>query len=83
MLQAGVNSTLEIARFWGLAPADVHATAGAPSSQALAVSTAEAVSTAAAAPQGVGAQVMASVAGVPASVQAVIADALTRAGLLK
>lgn len=83
MLQAGVNSTLEIARFWGFAPADVHAKADAPSSQALAVSTAEAVSTAAAAPQGVGAQVMASVAGVPASVQAVIADALTRAGLLK
>lgn len=80
MLQAGVNSTLEIARFWGLADpgavaAPGHTVAGSAASEA-----SEPPETPS---ERLGAQVMAAVAGVPTQVQSVIADALTRAGLMR
>jgi poly(hydroxyalkanoate) depolymerase family esterase len=87
MLQAGVNSTLEIARFWGL-PADADADAA---SAALELEVAAPGGAARPSREGVGAggseglggQVMAAVSAVPPHVQAIIANALTRGGLLK
>lgn len=77
MLEAGISSSLEILRFWGLADA-------APA--AVAVTEAQV-----AAPErevefeaGLGAQVMASLAGhVPSGVQGVIEKALRSAGLMR
>ncbi len=85
MLQAGVSSTLEIARFWGLPderslPAEVadhiltHSTPG---------SGAQPESQPETAAGGLGGQVMSAVAGLPSEVQTVIADALIKSGLLK
>lgn len=81
MLQAGVNSTLETARFWGLVASDRASPAveGAPPPHAAAAPMA---APAVGSPS-LGAQVMAAVSAVPPNVQAVIADALKRGGLLK
>jgi hypothetical protein len=82
MLEAGVSSSMEIARFWGLAP-EGEATAepfadAAPRAQTKARAEAPAVNGA------IGEQVMASVSGhVPAGVKSVIEQALRTAGLMK
>lgn len=87
MLQAGVNSTREIAAFWGLAEAGDVAMPP-PTLEALDAAAAPSVRVPmeAHAPDdsvGLGARVMSAVSAVPPRVQAIIADALTRAGLLK
>jgi hypothetical protein len=87
MLEAGVSSSLEIARFWGIAgeaahpresevAASVTASASAPHRPSPQPSTAPA--------KGVGDQVMATVSRhVPGAVQDIIAGALRTAGLMK
>jgi len=83
MLQAGVSSTLEIARFWGLTDGErrspsverIGPKAAAPTEAPSAAHTETAFG-------GLGEQVMSAVSGVPAGVQAVIAGALARSGLL-
>lgn len=83
LLQAGVNSTLETARFWGLVISSDPASATIAEATA---SRAEPTLPAAPSPHeapSLGAQVMAAVSAVPPNVQAVIAEALTRGGLLK
>ncbi len=79
MLEAGVSSSLEIARLWGI---DVAADR-APSVQA--PSQAPARSTASAKPEGdpLGQAVMSAVSAVPSGVQETIAKALRAAGLLR
>jgi poly(hydroxyalkanoate) depolymerase family esterase len=76
MLEAGVSSSLEIARFWGLAPpADPAQVA-----QTAVVETPEPV----AAASDLGAQVMATLSGrVAPDIQGVISKALKTAGLMK
>lgn len=77
LLETGVSSSLEIARFWGLAPAqawdDREAAPPAPSAAAPAGAF-----------SGLGAGVMAAVSPhVPADVEAVIAASLRAAGLMR
>ena len=79
MLEAGVSSSLEIARFWGLAPAaEARAEpSDRPAQRAKAHGQPDAASA-------IGDQVMASVSGhVPAGVKSVIEQALKTAGLMK
>jgi poly(hydroxyalkanoate) depolymerase family esterase len=78
MIEAGVSSSLEIARFWGIAGAG-EATDASPAPRV--VSPPEP----APAPDrgGLGAQVMASVSHIPADVQGVISKALKAAGLMR
>jgi poly(3-hydroxybutyrate) depolymerase len=79
MLEAGVSSSLEIARFWGLAPAADPAAEPVAGSKPRAQTNAHAESA-----SGIGDQVMASVSGhVPAGVKSVIEQALKTAGLMK
>ena len=78
MLEAGVSSSLEIARFWGLAPPEAAAQADAwnPSSQAAVQPRTHA--------RGLGESVMASVSPhVSDDVQRLIAKALASAGLIR
>lgn len=78
-----MNSTLETARFWGLVISSDPASATIAEATA---SRAEPTLPAAPSPHeapSLGAQVMAAVSAVPPNVQAVIAEALTRGGLLK
>lgn len=76
VLEAGISSTLEIARFWGLAPADTAE--WTPSTRAEAAKTSHS-------PSGhLGAGIMAAVSPhVSADVQAVISEALASAGLMR
>lgn len=81
MLEAGVNSTREIVRFWGLE------TAGMPTVPALRapeppVGTGPAEATPRVASGGLGAQVMAAVSATSPRIRAIIAEALKRGGLL-
>lgn len=77
MLEAGISSTLETARFWGLAPA-----AEVSSAAAAAVIDRRVTAEAEQRPAGVAATVMAAVAPhVSSSVQRIIAGALKTAGL--
>ena len=77
MLEAGVSSSLEIARFWGLAPSE-------PASQSELWREAGEGPAQAPPSGGLGQSVMASVAAhVPASIQRVISTALTSAGLMR
>jgi poly(hydroxyalkanoate) depolymerase family esterase len=85
MIEAGVSSSLEIARFWGIADGGVAdgslAKGGAATAAPGAASAPE--PTPDPASGGVGEQVMASISQVPAHVQDVIAKALKAAGLMK
>jgi hypothetical protein len=75
MLEAGVSSSLEIARFWGLAPADTSAQAWSAAG-----ARPEPASTGA---RGLGETVMAAVSPhVSDEVRRVISKALTSAGLM-
>jgi poly(hydroxyalkanoate) depolymerase family esterase len=77
MLEAGVSSSLEIARFWGLAPAEQPSSATEWSAAARAPEAAEAGA------QGLGEHVMTSVSPhVAEDVRRVIAKALAFAGLM-
>lgn len=77
MLEAGVSSSLEIARFWGLAPAETAAQADAWSASSPPVEPQRSGA------RGLGESVLASLSPhVPDTVQQVIAKALTSAGLL-
>lgn len=76
VLEAGISSTLEIARFWGLAPADTAE--WTPSARAETAPASHPAS------GGLGAGIMAAVSPhVSADVQAVISEALASAGLMK
>ena len=77
MLDAGLSSTLEIARFWGLAPQAADAPAMASWSPRAETRTFTPPA------GGLADQVMSALAGVPPNVQAVIQEALTRGGLLR
>jgi poly(hydroxyalkanoate) depolymerase family esterase len=82
MLQAGVSSTLEIAHFWDLRPQDgVTVLEGEllDDEGSVVPPAREPPSTPSG---GLGEQVMSAVSGVPANVQAIIADALSKGGLL-
>ena len=84
MLQAGVSSTLEIARFWGLeTPAAQDPAARSTPGAAEPRPASRPEGTPVDPPGVLGAQVMTAVSGVPAHIQDVIAGTLTRAGLLK
>ncbi|CAN7257148.1 PHB depolymerase family esterase [Phenylobacterium sp. LjRoot225] len=77
MLEAGVSSSLEIARFWGLAPPEAAAQAEAWSDLGPAPSSHEPRS------RRLGDKIMATISPhVPEGVQQVIAKALTSAGLM-
>ncbi|HEX2559020.1 PHB depolymerase family esterase [Phenylobacterium sp.] len=85
MLEAGVSSTLEIARFWGIAPpAEALATAPATDTRVLEGEVLGPEIPADASVASLGAQVMTSVEGrVSPDVAAVISRALKSAGLMK
>jgi poly(hydroxyalkanoate) depolymerase family esterase len=82
MLEAGVSSSLEIARFWGLAPAGAASLAAPQVTKVTKV--VETVEPPATASNDLGAQVMATLAGrVAPDIQGVISKALRTAGLMK
>ncbi|HEY9216947.1 MAG TPA: PHB depolymerase family esterase [Phenylobacterium sp.] len=84
MLEAGVSAPLEIARFWGLAPAAAIQESQTVNSSVLEGELLGPEDEVAEPPAGVGAQVMAALSGhVDDKVGAIIAGALKSAGLLR